>query len=193
MLSGLLAMHKAFALPADLSWSGYVLYHAETKIGANGMRYHINCYHDLGTGRMRVETSAGDNLDIVTVGDKQSLLGEDVIHHVAQWGASNWSVDDSIFDMAQLRSDLQTNRAFYEGRGYFDGQEVYRIRTRNGLVLLLDMHYRPVNVLRSAGSSHAGEPIYERLSMLPASQIPDALWNMNVPEGFQMGRLPEGP
>jgi hypothetical protein len=193
LLSGLLVIHEAFALPAHLSWNGYVLHYAETKIGTNGVRYHIDCYHDLGTGRMRVETSSGGSLDIVIVGDQQRLLGVDYIHHVAQWGASTWSVDDSIFDLAQLRSDLQTHRAFFEGRSSFEGQQVSRIRTRNGLVLLLDMQYRPVNVLRGAASSHADEPIYERLSLLPASQVPSALWNMTVPEGFQMGRLPEGP
>ncbi len=192
-LSGPLTTSQTFVLPASLSWSGYVLYYSETKLGANGMRYRINCYHDLGTGRMHVETITGGGLDIVAVGNEQVLLGEDLVHHIAQWGASAWSVDDSLFNLAQLRSDLEAKRAVYLGTDRFDGQEVYRIGLSNGLVLLLDMHYQPVNVLRDAHGPGTGEPIYETLTLLPASQVPSTLWDTNVPEGFQMGRLPERP
>lgn len=192
-LSGPFTTSQTFVLPASLSWSGYVLYYSETKLGANGMRYRINCYHDLGTGRMHVETITGGGLDIVAVGNEQVLLGEDLVHHIAQWGANAWSVDDSLFNLAQLRSDLEAKRAVYLGTDHFDGQEVYRIRLSNGLVLLLDMHYLPVNVLRDAHSPGTGEPIYEMLTFLPASQVPSTLWDTNVPPGFQMGRLPERP
>jgi hypothetical protein len=184
---------RAFALPASLSWSGYVLFHRETKMGMNGMQYNINCYHDLDTGRMRVETVAGSGLDIVVVGDEQTQLGEDLIHHIAQWGANAWSVDDSMFELAQLRSDLQANRAVYEGTDIFQGQEIYRIRWRNGLVLLLDKHYWPVNVLRDAHGPGTGQPIYEMLTLLKASLVPTTLWDISVPEGFRMGDLPAGP
>src|SRR6266566_7922438 len=40
---------QAFRLPSNLSWSGYVLYHSETRIDAHGLRYYVNCYHDLGS------------------------------------------------------------------------------------------------------------------------------------------------
>jgi hypothetical protein len=192
-LSGPLTTSQTFVLPASLSWSGYVLYYSETKLGANGMRYRINCYHDLGTGRMHVETITGGGLDIVAVGNEQVLLGEDLVHHIAQWGVNAWSVDDSLFNLAQLRSDLEAKRAVYLGTDHFDGQEVYRIGLRNGLVLLLDRHYLPVNVLRNAHGPGTGEPIYETLTFLPASQVPSTLWDTNVPPGFQMGRLPERP
>jgi len=192
-LSDLPTPSQTFVLPASLSWSGYVLHFSETKIGANGIRYRINCYHDLGTGRMRVETITSGGLDIVAVGNEQTLLGEDLVHHIAEWGANAWGVDDSLFNLTQLRSDLEAKRAVYLGTGHFDGQEVYRIRLSNGLVLLLDMHYQPVNVLRDAHGPGTGKPIYDMLSLLPASQVPSILWDTHVPSGFQMGRLPERP
>jgi hypothetical protein len=184
---------RAFALPASLSWDGYVLHYSETKTNIKGARYHITCYHDLSTGRMHVETLTSDGTDIVVVGDTQILLGMDLTHHVAQWNANAWSVDDSLFNLTQLRTDLQTNRAFYEGNGRFAGQQVYRIREKNGLVLLLDRHYQPVNVLQEEKGSGKGQPLYEKLALLPVSQVPNTLWDTNVPAGFQVGTLPPGP
>ena len=181
---------RAFALPANLSWSGYVLYHTETMVGTSGVQYHIHCYHDLGTGSMHVETTAGNDLDIVAVGNEQVLLGEDLIHHIAQWGANAWGVDDSLFDLGQLRADLQAHRAVYLGLDTFRGQEVYRIRWRHGLVLLLDTQYHPVNVLRNASGPGTGEPLYKMLAMLPATQVPATLWETRIPAGFQIGMLP---
>jgi hypothetical protein len=192
-LGGSTATPRAIALPANLSWSGYVLFYRETKMGMNGMQYRIYCYHDLSTGRMHVETMAGSGLDIVAVGDEQALLGKDLIHHIAQWGATAWSVDDSMFNLAQLRSDLQTKRAVYESMDLFHGQQVYRIRWSNGLVLLLDRHYWPVNVLRDAHGPGTGQPIYELLTWLKVSQVPSTLWDIGVPAGFHMGRLPARP
>lgn len=193
VLSASLAPPRAFALPDTLSWSGYVLYYRETHVGANGVRYRVTCYHDLGTGRMHVETIAGGGLDIVVVGDEQMVLGEDLVQHIAQWGANAWSVDDSLFHLMHLRHDLQAHRAVYEGMDRFAGQEVYRIRWQHGLVLLLDRRYQPVNVLRDARGPGTGQPIYERLTLLPAAQVPSTFWDTNVPAGFQMGRLPERP
>ncbi len=193
LLAGAGAPPRAFALPTSLSWSGYVLFYRETKIGMNGVQYRVNCYHDLGTGRMHVETITGGGLDIVVVGDEQIVLGEDFVHHIAQWGANAWSVDDSLFNLMQLRHDLQANRAVYEGMDRFEGQEVYRIRWKHGLVLLLDMRYQPVNVLRDARGPGTGQPIYEMLTLLPASQVPNTLWDTQVPAGFRLGRLPAGP
>jgi len=192
-LNGSVASPQAFILPANLSWSGYVLLYHETKMGMNGMQYYVTCYHDLGTGRMHVETMARNDLDIVTVGDDQTLLSEDLIHHIAQWDTNAWSVDDSMFNLAQLRSDLQVNRALYEGKDVFHGQEIYRVRWRNGLVLLLDKHYWPVNVLRNAHGPSTGEPIYETLTWLKVSQVPSTLWEIRVPAGFRIGDLPVGP
>jgi hypothetical protein len=188
-----LATPRAFALPASLSWNGYVLFYHEKKMGTNGMQYTVNCYHDLNTGRMHVETMAENDLDIVTVGDDQMLLGEDLTHHIAQWNAFAWSVDDSMFDLAQLRSDLQANRALYEGTGVFHDQVVYRIRWKDGLVLLLNTHYWPVNVLRDARGPGTGQPVYETLTWFKISQVPSTLWEIRVPAGFRMGDLPTGP
>jgi hypothetical protein len=190
LFSALFSAPRAFALPANLSWSRYVLYHTETMIGTHGVQYHINCYHDLGTGSMHVETTSGIDLDIVAIGNEQVLLGEDLIHHIAQWGADAWGVDDSVFDLRQLRTDLQAHRAVYLGQGMFRGQEVHRIRMGNGLVLLLDRQYLPVNVLRTASESSTSEPLYETLLMLPATKVPAALWEARIPAGFQIGMLP---
>ena len=191
--SWLFSPPRAFALPAHLSWSGYVLYHTETVAGTGGVQYHIQCYHDLRTGLMRVETTAGKDLDIVAVGNGQELLGEDLIHHLAQWGANAWGVDDSLFDLGQLRADLQAHRAVYLGQDTFRGKEVYRIRMRNGLVLLLDTQYLPVNAVQRASGSGTGEPLYETLLMLPATQVPATVWDARVPAGFRVGMLPMHP
>ncbi len=181
---------QAFALPANLTWSGYVLYHSETKIDANGRRYHINSYHDLGTDRVNVETTMPGSLDVIAVGSDHTMLGMDMMHHVAQWGAEAWGVDDSMFNLEELRSDMQAKRAIYLDHDRFRGQDVYRIRARNGLVLLLNMQYRPVNVLRGAVGPGTGEPMYDTLKLLLTSQVPSSMWDMSIPAGFQMGTLP---
>jgi hypothetical protein len=182
-----------FGLPPNLSWSGYVLYHGETRAAADGTSYHVDTYHDLGTGRMHVETAMDDTLDVVAVGDEHATLGKDMMHHVAQWGATAWSVDDSAFDLAQLRHALQTKSAVYLGKGRFHGQDVYRIRYQNGLVLLLDMHYKPVNLLRGVAGSVTGEPIYDVFKLMPISQVSASMWDMHIPAGFHMGTLPQNP
>jgi hypothetical protein len=184
---------QTFQLPSNLSWSGYVLYHTQTMTGANGMIYQVNSYHDLGTDRVHVETMADGELDVVAVGDQHAMLGKDMIHHVAQWGADAWAVDDSIFDLAQLQHALQTKAAAYLGKDNFKGQEVYRIRYQGGLVLLLDMDYLPVNVLQGATSPGTGEPMYDTLELMPISQVAASMWDMSIPAGFQMGTLPARP
>jgi hypothetical protein len=60
----------------------------------------------------------------------------------------------------------------------------------NGLVLLLDMQYLPVNVLPIASGSGTSKPLYETLMMLAATQVPAALWEVHIPAGFQLGMLP---
>src|SRR6266581_1700334 len=174
---------QAFRLPSNLSWSGYVLYHSETRIDAHGLRYFINCYHDLGSDSMHVETVMPDHLDVIAVGNHHAMLGLDMMHHVAQWGANDWSVDETAFDLAELRSDLDAHRAVYLDQDVFQGHAVYRIRARNGLVLLLDMHYMPVNVLRGAVGPGTGEPIYDSLMLMPPSHVSSSMWDMSVPAG----------
>src|SRR5712691_768252 len=184
---------QAFRLPSNLSWSGYVLYHSETRIDAHGLRYYVKCYHDLGSDSMHVETVMPDHLDVIAVGNNHAMLGLDMMHHVAQWGANDWSVDETSFDLAELRSDLDAHRAVYLDQDVFQGHAVYRIRTRNALVLLLDIHYMPVNVLRGAIGPGTGEPIYDSLMLMPPSHVSSSMWNMNVPPGFHMGALPKKP
>jgi hypothetical protein len=184
---------KAFDLPANLSWSGYVLYHSETRTAPDGMLYRVESYHDLGSNRMHIETIADGKLDVVVVGDEQAMLGKDMLHHVAQWGADAWTVDDSLFDLADLRHALQTKAAVYLDEENFEGQDVYRIRCGSDLVLLLDMNYLPVNVLRDAGGPSTGKPMYDTLKLLPASEMPSSMWDMSIPAGFQMGILPAKP
>lgn len=184
---------QAFSLPKNLTWNGYVLYHSETRIDAQGERFVINSYHDMATGRIHVETVMDSSMDVVAIGDVQSMLGLDMMHRVAQWGASAWGVDETMFDLAQLRSDLVTKHAVYLDTDMFRGQPVYRIRCSNGLVLLLDMRYEPVNVLRGALGPGTGDPVYDTLAFMPSSQVSTSMWNMTVPPGFRMGRLPSHP
>ncbi|HEY6540501.1 MAG TPA: hypothetical protein VIZ18_06165 [Ktedonobacteraceae bacterium] len=183
----------AFALPANLSWNRYVLYHSETRTGTDGQLYEVDSYDDLGTGDMRVETKMDTQLDVIAVGNNQETMGMDTIHHVAQMGADNWMVDDSMFDLQQLRHDFQTGDATYIGTESFRGQTVYRIRYRDGLVILLNMQYRPVNVLRGAVGPGTGEPIYTSLQLLLPSQVSTSMWNMSIPPGYHMGTLPAQP
>jgi len=187
-------VHQSFQLPPNLSWSGYVLYQSDTRVDANGMVYRVESYSELGADRMQhVETVADGRLDVVAVGDQHAMLGKDMIHHVAQWGADAWGVDDSLFDLAQLRHDLQTKAAVFLDKENFRGQDVYRIRTKDGLVLLLDMDYMPVNVLQGTSGPGTGEPMYDTVKVIPASQVSSSMWDMSVPRGFQMGTLPAKP
>ncbi len=186
-------MHTAFALPANLSWNQYVLHHSETRIGAGGQLYQVESYDDLGTGDMHVETKMDNQLDVIAVGNNQETVGMDMLHHVAQMGADQWMVDDSLFDLTQLRHDFQTKDATYIGTDTFRGQAVYRIRCKDGLVMLLDMQYRPVNVLRGALGPGTGEPIYTSLQLLPPSQVSASMWDMSIPPAYHMGTLPPQP
>lgn len=182
-----------FALPANLTWSGYVLYGTQTKTDGQGNQYTVQCYEDLGNGQMNVETIMPGQMDVVVVEDGQQALGKDMMQHVAQQNPHEWMVSDSTFDLAKLRSDLQAKRAVYLDKDIFHGQSVYRIRLASGLVLLLDMHYHPVNVLRGAVGAGTGEPIYTSLQMIPTQKVSDSTWSMDIPPGFHMGTLPPKP
>ncbi len=184
---------SAFELPANLSWSNYVLYHTETITGANGMVYHVESYHDLGSNSMHVETTVDGQVDVVVVGDNHAMLGMDMMRHVAQWNADDWAVDDSVFDLPELRHELQTKSAVYLDKVNFKGQEVYRIRCKDGLVMLLDKDYMPVNVLQGTSNSEMARPMYDSLKLMPSSKMPASMWDMSVPPGFHMGTLPTKP
>lgn len=187
--TGVLAPATTFALPANLTWNDYVLYHTQTKTDAQGKRYQVLSYHELSSGNMHVETVMPGQMDVVVVKAGQQMIGKDMMHHVAQMDPQGWLVDDSAFDLAALKSDLQAHRAIYEGKDTFHGQIVYRVRLPDGLVLLLDMHYQPVNVLQGA----SGSPVYDTLRLIPVQQVPDSMWWTQVPAGFHMGTLPPGP
>lgn len=193
LLAMLTAVHfqasQAFAIPASVSWNGFVLYHTETKLAANGLQYSIESYHDLATHRTHVETTMADHLDVVAIGDGHTILGMDMMHHIVQLGADVWSVDDSLFDLATVRNDLQANPSLYLGKTLFNGQDTYRIRSKSGPLLLLNMQYMPVNVLLTSTS----QPMYNTLTWLHPSQVPDSMWNMTMPSGFQTGALPAKP
>lgn len=194
-LSGYLlpGQQTAFALPANLSWGAYVLYHTQAKSTAKGEPYQVSTYHQLATNRMNVETVMDGKIDVMLVTDGKKALGLDMMHHVAQWDAHNWGVDESMFDLVRLRQDLQARRAIYLGKDHFQGQEVYRIRSSNGLVLLLDMQYRPVNVLQGASSPGTGTAVYSTVRLLLPNQVPTSMWSMTIPKGFKMGSLPKAP
>jgi len=142
---------------------------------------------------MHVETTMANQLDVVVVGNHNNMLGMDMLHHIAQYGAGAWSVDDSMFNLAALRSDLQAKRAVYLDKDTFRGQEVYRIRLHNGLVLLLNMHYQPVNILQGALGPGTGGPMYDTVKLMLPSQVSNTMWDMSIPHGFRMGTLPPKP
>ena len=155
-------------------------------------------YHDLNSQWVRVETQA-IGLDVVYIGsmhDPSTSLAMDEIHHVAQRNAPTWGLDDtteSMFDLPKIRYDLQTRNATYVDEDTFRGQSVYRIRCKNGLTLLLDTKYHPVNVLAGAVGTGTGEPIFDSVQLYPRANMDTSLWNMQVPSGFSMGTLPAKP
>ena len=184
---------QAFLLPATLSWSGYVLYHSQTKIDTKGKRYRVDSYHQLGSSQFNVETVQEGSVDVVLVEQGPNNLGMDEMHHVAQHNVQGWGIDMSqelMFDMNEVRHELNTHQASYMDTDSFRGTQVYRIRCENGLVLLLDMKYRPVNILAGAVGPGTGEPIFDTVSLLPPTKVPPSMWSMQVPNGFKMGVLP---
>jgi hypothetical protein len=191
--TNVLAPSSAFALPANLTWNGYVLYHTQSEVDAQGETYEVQSYHEMSTGNMHVETTMPGQMDVVVVKAGQQMLGEDMMHHVAQWNPQGWMVDDSAFDLATLKSELQSHRATYLGKETFHGQSVYEIRLSNGQVLLLNMRYQPVNVLQDTTGSSATTPMYTTVQLIPAQQVPDSMWSTQIPAGFHMGELPSGP
>ncbi|GAC1389597.1 MAG: hypothetical protein NVS4B11_07370 [Ktedonobacteraceae bacterium] len=187
---------QAFLLPTTLSWSADVLYHSQTKIDAQGKRYRIDSYHQLGNGYLNVETVQTGVVDVMLIDDGHDTLGMDEMHHIAQYNVQGWSVDrsqESMFDLKELRREINTHQASYLDTDQFKGTTVYRIRCKNGLVLLLDMNYRPVNVLTGAVGPGTGEPVYDALALLSSAKVSSSMWNMQVPAGFKMGVLPAQP
>jgi hypothetical protein len=187
---------QAFLLPTTLSWSAFILYHTQTKMDAKGKRYQVASYHSLQNGFLNVETVQEGIFDVVLIDDGHDTLGMDEMHHIAQQHVQGWGLDmtqESMFDLNELRHEMNTHAASYLDKDTFRGISVYRIRYQNGLVMLLDMQYHPVNVLAGAVGPGTGEPIYNRVSLLSPSQVPSSMWNMQVPSGFKMGTLPPQP
>jgi hypothetical protein len=182
-----------FALPNSLSWNGYVLYHTQTERSANGDKMMVKSYYDLGSGSMNVETTMDGKLDVVAVTDSKKVLGMDMMNHVAEWDANEWIADEPTFNLTQLRKDLTTGRAVYLGKSTFNGKPVYRVRNTDGTVLLLDMDYMPVNVLESSATPGTATPMFDTFQVLSTQKVPDSTWDMTVPSGFKLGKMPERP
>lgn len=183
----------AFALPANLSWNGYVVFHTQTLRNSSGATYEIKTYYNPEDDVANVETVQGTVLDVDVVQTKDQVLGMDMMHHVAQWGATKWGADDSLFDLNSLRQGLRAGTDVYVGEARYEGQSVYRILGSNGRVLLLSMEYMPVNVINMSLGPNYNKPVYDTLKMMSSSQVPSSMWDMTVPEGFSMGNLPSNP
>ena len=186
---------STFQIPANLSWSGYVLHYTQSRTDAQGKNYQVEVYQDLGTNQMHVESTMSDQFDVVVVTDDSTMLGKDMMHNVVQMGhgVEPWAVDGSLFDLAHLRQDLATQRAVYLGKGRFQGQEVYQVRTSDNQVLLLDMRYLPVAVLRDFTGSGTGTSLYDACELTPSAQVSETMWDMQVPPNFRIGELPSRP
>lgn len=178
-----------FALPANLSWNNYVLFYKQTTTSAQGNQYRITSYHNMSDDSMRTETVMDDKVDVLLVKDQQKSLALDLMHHVAQWDVQSWAVDDSMFDLATLRKDLQSGRATYLGKDTFQGQPVYRVRTAQGDILLLNMQYLPVNALAKGQQAPGSKPMFDQLQWLQPGQVSNAIWDMKVPANFKMGTI----
>jgi hypothetical protein len=193
LLRGLLVGGGAgFRLPPTLSWHGYVLHYIQTRDSSQGQSYQVEVYQDLGTNNMHVESQLPGQFDVVVVSDKATMLGKDMMHHIAQMGSgvAGWMTDGSLFDLDLLRHDLATGNATYLGIGRFQGQKVHQLRMDNGQILLLNMDYLPVNALRNFHGQGTGTLVYRTCQLLLSAQVSDSLWDMQVPSDFQMGPLP---
>jgi hypothetical protein len=184
---------QTFALPANLTWNGFVLYHSQTMMSDSGQQFKVETYQDLASGRMNIETVMGNDLDVVLVGDAHETLGMDMMHRVAQWDAKGWQLDGSMFDLNQLRQQLKNGQVVYQGKTTFQGQPVYSIKYPDNKILLLNMDYMPVNVLEQSAGAQAAAPMYTKVQVLPSSKVPESTWSMNVPQGFKLGKLPKKP
>ncbi len=182
----------AFELPANLSWNGYVLHYTQTRLDAHGQSYQVDVYQDLGTNQMHIESSMPGQFDVIVVATPTTMLGKDMMHHVVQIGSrvEGWAVDGSLFMLTRLRQDLATHHAIYLGLGTFQGQQVYQMRASNGQVLLLNLHYLPVGVVRGVSGPGNGIPVYESYQLMTSAQVSDSMWDTSIPSGFRMGRLP---
>jgi hypothetical protein len=179
----------AFQVPAN-AWNG-VLYHTQTVVSSTGDQYHVTTYHDMTTDDMNVETTMGNELDVMVVSNGQKTVGMDMKHDVTQANASAWLSDDSMFDVKALNADLKAHPNHYLGEGQFNGQTVYRILDDNGDIILLDMQFKPVNVLQNTHGTSAGTPMYDKMQLL--NQAPPGTWDINPPTGFKVGELPAKP
>lgn len=186
-------MQPQFALPANLTWNGYVLYHTQTEMADNGERIQVSSYHDLGTGQLHVETEMDGKLDVVAVSDKNKTLGKDMMHNIAEWNANEWLIDDSMFDLDTLRKDLKSGSVTYLGKSTYNGKQVYQLRYKDGSILLLDMNYMPVNALESAATPGTAKPMYNTFKVLPTASVPDSTWDMTVPANFKVGKIANRP
>ena len=183
---------QAFQIPSNLSWSGYVLHYTQTDVDSHGQSYQVEVYQDLGSNQMHIESTMPGTFDVVVVTDDQGMLGEDMLHHVAEMdgNADDWAVDGSLFDLTTLRQDLSSQHTTYLGKETYHGQQVYLVRASNGQVLLLNTQYLPITVLTSYTGPGTGTPLYKTFDLMQSSQVSDTMWDMQVPSGFQMGQLP---
>jgi hypothetical protein len=187
---------QAFQLPADLSWNGYVLHYIRPMLDSQGKTYQVEVYQDLGSNQMHIESSMQGQFDVVVVTgpgtETQDMLGKDMMHHVAELGSGvqNWSVDGSLFDLAQLRQGLGTHQLVYLGKETVQGLLVYLVQASDGEVLLLNMQYFPVNVLQHFTRAGSGTMLYTTFDVMPSSIVSASMWDMQVPSGFRMGQLP---
>jgi hypothetical protein len=181
---------SAFQVPAS-AWNG-VLYHTQTVVDNDGAQYHVTTYHDMATDKMNVETTINGKLDVMVVSDGQNtVVGMDMMHDVTQNNASAWLTDDSMFDVKRLNANLQAGLAKYLGKSQFDGQTVYEIRDDNGDIILLNMQYKPINVLQPINGSSTGKPMYDKVQML--NSAPAGTWDTTPPSNFKQGQLPTKP
>jgi hypothetical protein len=181
---------QAFALPTNLTWSGYVLHYTENRVDTQGQTYQVEVYHDIGGNQIHVEATMEGQFDVVVVSTPQTIIGKDMLHHVAQYGSSvsSWLVDGPLFNLSTLRQNLANHTDTYLGTSIYNGRSVYQIKVSDGNVLLLSMQYLPINVLSSSSSS--ANSLYTSFSVVRFSTVPDYTWDTQVPSGFQMGQIP---
>ncbi|HZR39249.1 MAG TPA: zf-HC2 domain-containing protein [Ktedonobacteraceae bacterium] len=186
------ASGTAFSIPANVSWDNYVLYQTQSMADPKGGQYIVTSNYNMADGSMNVKTvSTSGKLVVDMISDGHKALGLDWVHHVAQWGADSWGVDESMFNLKTLRSYLQSGKATYLGKKSVNGQQVHEILYPDKSVLLLDMNYMPVNAFENVSST--SKPMYDTLRFLLPAQVPDSTWNMTLPPGFKWGTLPTKP
>lgn len=173
----------SFSVPGSVTWSGNVMYYTQTATEKDGTTYQVTGYYNLDKNVLNVRYTIPGKMDVMIVSNQQGNIAIDNMHQ--QWQSNvdlPTEFDGDLFNAQQVRQDLQSGKAKYNGTESFAGQSVYSITCPDSQILLLNTaSYTPVNVL-----DKSGKPEYDTVRFLSPSQVPASTWSMDPPSGYQV-------